>query len=219
MSQVLDCSHDSLLRLAEVIGRGELAVVPTDTVYGIVCDPCNDQAIARLFAAKQRARTKSIQVLLDSVEAIPALKLSLPSPLDILADRFLPGSFSPICLVGEGCGLCTPRQESDCRTQAVRVPDSDVCRSLLGLTGPLAASSANRSGNPSVRTVEEAREELGDSVACYLDGGPTPGSVASTVVEADANDPEGIRILRQGVIDQAALRKVIREVAAEGGRV
>ena len=55
MSQVLDCSHDSLLRLAEVIGRGELAVIPTDTVYGIVCDPCNDQAIARLFAANQRA--------------------------------------------------------------------------------------------------------------------------------------------------------------------
>lgn len=218
MSQVLDCSQDSLLRLAEVIDSGGLAVIPTDTVYGIVCDPFNDLAIARLFAAKHRPRTKSVQVLLDSVGAIPALSLSLPAPLDILADRFLPGPFSPICRVEEGCGLCTPRQEAGCRTQAVRVPDSDICRALLAVTGPLAASSANRSGNPSVRTAAEARQQLGDSVGCYLDGGPTPGSVASSVVAADADDPEGIRILRQGVVGQEDLRQAIREVVKEGGR-
>lgn len=218
MSRVMTYDSRSPQLLARVVAAGGLAVIPTDTVYGIVCDPCNDAAIDRLFQAKHRPRTKSIQVLLDGVETMDRLDLSLPAPLDRLADALLPGPFSPIALVGRSCPLRTPRMEPDGPTQAVRVPDSPICRALLQVTGPLAASSANRSGNPSVETARQARAELGDSVDLYLDGGPTPGSVASTVVEADKADPDGIHVLRQGVIGEARVRALLsgRSSGGEG---
>ena len=216
MSRVMTYDSRSPQLLARVVAAGGLAVIPTDTVYGIVCDPCNDAAIDRLFQAKHRPRTKSIQVLLDGVEAMGRLDLSLPAPLDRLADELLPGPFSPITLVGRSCPLRTPRMEPKGPTQAVRVPDSPICRTLLQVTGPLAASSANRSGNPSVETVQQARAELGDSVDLYLDGGPTPGSVASTVVEADRTDPDGIHVLRQGVIGETRVRAILSGQTGRG---
>lgn len=211
MSRVMTYDSRSPQLLARVVAAGGLAVIPTDTVYGIVCDPCNDAAIDRLFQAKHRPRTKSIQVLLDRVETMDRLDLLLPAPLDRLADALLPGPFSPIAFVGQSCPLHTPRIESEGPTQAVRVPDSSICRELLQVTGPLAASSANRSGNPSVETVQQARAELGDSVDLYVDGGPTPGSVASTVVAVDKADPDGIQVLRQGVIGEAQVRALLSD--------
>lgn len=214
---MLDCDDEALRLLNLVIGRGELAVIPTDTVYGVVCDPFNRQAIDRLFAAKHRPSTKSIQILLPSLDLMDQLDLTLPSPLDLLADRFLPGSISLISKAGGQCQLSTLRQEDGYKTQAIRVPDCRVSRAILTVTGPLAASSANQSGHSSVCTVTQARQELGDAVSLYVDGGPTPGSVASTVVTGDRTDPDGIRILRQGLLKQEDLRQAIREGQSGGG--
>lgn len=205
---VMPVSDESLAQAERIIAAGGLVVIPTDTIYGIACDPANNEAIDRLFTAKRRPRTKSLQVLLDSQDRLESLDLRLPAPLDVLADRFLPGPFSPICLAGPQCRLATVR--ADDHTQAVRVPDSDVTRRIIAVTGPLAASSANISGGPSCMTAQDAYAQLGDSVDLYIDAGPTPGAVASTIVAADPDGADGIAILRHGVIDDSRIRAVLR---------
>lgn len=99
------------------------------------------------------------------------------------------------------------------RTQGVRIPDSAASLAILEATGPLATSSANRSGDASAQTAAEAAEELGDAVALYLDGGPTPGPVSSTVAAADPDAEDGIAILREGVISRDKLKDVLRNPA------
>lgn len=209
---VLPVSDESLAQAERIIAAGGLVVIPTDTIYGIACNPTNNAAIDRLFTVKRRPRTKSLQVLLDSPDRLASLGLSLPAPLDVLAARFLPGPFSPICLAGVQCPLATVRVDD--RTQAVRVPDSDVTRRIIAAVGPLAASSANISGGESCATVEQAKQQLSDSVDLYLDGGPTPGPVASTIVTADPTGADGIRMVREGVIKESAIRAALHAAVA-----
>lgn len=216
--RVRTISPETLDLAAELIRSGEVIVIPTDTVYGVACDPFNAKAIEGIFAAKHRPHTKALQVLLPSVASIAELGLRLPDPLGILADAFLPGPFSPICEADEHCSLATVRIDDGSRTQGVRVPDSDDSRRLLEATGPLAASSANRSGLPSAQTAQQAYEQLGDSVALYIDAGPTPGPVASTVVAASADGEDGIALLREGVISAQSVHAAIREAAHASGR-
>lgn len=205
--------EESIALAAALIRRGELVVIPTDTVYGVAADPANPDAVARIFAAKRRPAQKAVQVLLPSLDDLPRFGLSLPAPLDKLARALCPGGFSPICIAEPGCPFATVRVAEDerfPRTQGVRIPDSAVARAILEATGPLATSSANRSGDASAQTVEEAAEELGDAVALYLDGGPTPGPVSSTVASADPDSEDGIAILREGVVSRDKLKDVLR---------
>jgi len=94
-------------------------------------------------------------------------------------------------------------------TQGIRIPNSALCLAILKATGPLAASSANRSGDESAQTVQEAVDAFGSEVDLYLDGGPTQGHVSSTVVKADPYARDGIEILREGVIAQNVIRKAL----------
>lgn len=205
--------EESIALAAALTRRGELVVIPTDTVYGVAADPANPDAVARIFEAKRRPAQKAVQVLLPSLDDLPRFGLSLPAPLDKLARALCPGGFSPICIAEPGCPFATVRVAEDerfPRTQGVRIPDSAVARAILEATGPLATSSANRSGDASAQTVEEAAEELGDAVALYLDGGPTPGPVSSTVASADPDSEDGIAILREGVVSRDKLKDVLR---------
>ncbi|MCH4159871.1 MAG: threonylcarbamoyl-AMP synthase [Bifidobacterium sp.] len=216
--RVRPITPETLSLAAKLIQRGEIIVMPTDTVYGVAADPFNEQAIDRIFQAKQRPRTKALQVLLPSVEAIDELFLELPAPLDVLANAFLPGAFSPICEAQAKCTLVTIHEVGNLKTQGVRVPDSKACRQVLRATGPLAASSANRSGLPSAQTAQEAYEQLGDSVALYLDAGATPGPVASTVVAASQSGADGIEILRAGVISEESIRAALASALGDHRR-
>jgi tRNA threonylcarbamoyl adenosine modification protein (Sua5/YciO/YrdC/YwlC family) len=94
-------------------------------------------------------------------------------------------------------------------TVAVRLPDDDVARDLLRRTGPLAVSSANRSGRPAATSAQEAVEQLGDHAAVVLDGGPRAGSAASTIVDCTGRTP---RVLRVGAISVDRLREVVPEI-------
>ncbi len=203
----------SIALAAALIRRGELVVIPTDTVYGVAADPTNPEAVARIFAAKHRPAQKAVQVLLPSLDDLPRFGLSLPAPLDKLARAFCPGGFSPICIAEPGCPFVTVRIAEDehfTHTQGIRIPDSAAALAILEAAGPLATSSANRSGDASAQTVEEATEELGDAVALYLDGGPTPGPVSSTVVAAEPDAEGGVAILREGVISHEKLKSVLQ---------
>lgn len=125
-----------------------------------------------MFAAKQRPKYKSLQVLLPSIESMEKLHLTLPVPLNRLAAMFMPGAFSPIAEAEDDCSLATLRHDPTTgkATQGVRIPNSAVALRILRATGPLAATSANRSGEESAQTVQEAADALGDAVDLYLDG-------------------------------------------------
>lgn len=212
MSEICTVNDESLARAVEIIHDGGLVVIPTDTVYGVACDPRNIEAIRKVFAAKQRPKYKSLQVLLPSIESMEKLHLTLPVPLNRLAAMFMPGAFSPIAEEAEDdCSLATLRHDPTTgkATQGVRIPNSAVALRILRATGPLAATSANRSGEESAQTVQEAADALGDAVDLYLDGGATPGHVSSTVVAADPHERDGIAILREGVIRELVIRKAL----------
>lgn len=217
MSAIRTVDAGSLERAAGVVRSGGLIVLPTETVYGVACDPTNERAIAHIFAIKHRAQSKPLQVLLPSTGELGPLGLTLPAPLDRLAAKFLPGAFSPIAVASGRSKLKTIHEDGDGkRTQAIRVPGSAVCLRILAATGPLAATSANQSGDESAQTVEQAYQALGDEVDLYLDGGPTQGSVASTVVAADQTATWGVSILRDGVIPAGEILDAVTATSPGG---
>ena len=219
MSKICTINEESLQLAAQIINAGGVIVVPTDTVYGVACDPFNEAAVAKIYQLKRRPRTKALQILMSSVSDLEKLGLYLPSPLDVLAEKFLPGGYSPIACakkdsVATRLATLCKADETDEKTQAtqgVRVPDCPELMKILRVTGPLAASSANRSGNESADSVEEAFEAFGDEIPLYLNAGPTRSHVASTVVGADSADADGIVILREGVISEEQIRAESRK--------
>ena len=226
MSKICNISEESLQMAAQIINEGGVIVVPTDTVYGVACDPFNEAAVAKIYELKRRPRTKALQILMSGVEDLEKLGLYLPSPLDILGKKFLPGGYSPIARAKKGsvasnlATLCKTNEtdaqnnaqtEATEATQGVRVPDCPELMQILRVTGPLAASSANRSGNESADSVEEAFAAFGNEIPLYLNAGPTRSHVASTVVGADSNDADGIVILREGVISECEIREALRK--------
>lgn len=219
MAPEFDCSDASELlsglRLARaVIGRGELAVIPTDTVYGVAADAFSPVAVQRLLDAKGRGRESPPPVLIPSIETLDALAESVPDEVRALVAAFWPG----------GLTIILPARSSlnwdlgDARgTVALRMPSNRVALAVLKETGPLAVSSANLTGKPAARTSADARADLGDSVGVYLSdgevgaehtGAPDPGS---TIVDATGLlEPDGkLRIVRHGVIGDDAIRTVV----------
>ena len=223
MSKICTINEESLQMAAQIINEGGVIVVPTDTVYGVACDPFNEAAVAKIYELKRRPRTKALQILMSGVGDLEKLGLYLPSPLDILGKKFLPGGYSPIArakkdsVASNLATLCKTNEtdaQNDAKTQAtqgVRVPDCPELMQILRVTGPLAASSANRSGNESADSVEEAFAAFGNEIPLYLNAGPTRSHVASTVVGADSSDKDGIVILREGVISESEIRNALSE--------
>jgi tRNA threonylcarbamoyl adenosine modification protein (Sua5/YciO/YrdC/YwlC family) len=207
MSERYDCS-DPAQRAAGIaaatgaIRNGELVVLPTDTVYGIGADAFTPEAVSALLAAKGRGRDMPPPVLVGTVRAAAALVEEMGPFGQDLIDEFWPGGLTLICRssptlrwdLGETRG-----------TVAVRMPLHAVALDLLKQTGPMAVSSANRTGSPPATTADEAVEQLGDSVAVYLDGGPCPGGVPSTIVDLTGSVP---RLLRDGAVSLDRLREV-----------
>jgi L-threonylcarbamoyladenylate synthase len=183
-----------------------VVAVPTDTVYGIAARIDRPEGIARLFDLKGRRREVAIAVLVHDAEQAAAMgtlsprtrRLAAafwPGPLTIVVDRppREPGDPAPADLGGDG------------RTVGVRVPAHPALRALLAATGPLATTSANRSGLPTPAGVEGVASVFGAGVALYLDGGPSAGGPPSTVVRDDAG---ALHVLREGPIGAEALQAV-----------
>lgn len=187
---------------------GQLVVFPTDTVYGLAADAFDPAAIAALLAAKRRGRDMPVPVLVGSWSTIDGLTPSLPSVGTELIRAFWPGALTLV--VRQAPSLAWDLGET-AGTVAVRMPLHPLALDLLRRVGPLATSSANRSGAPAATTVQAAREQLGDSVAVYLDGGATSGAVASTIV--DLTEPgRPPRVLRHGAVSVAALRAIVPDL-------
>jgi tRNA threonylcarbamoyl adenosine modification protein (Sua5/YciO/YrdC/YwlC family) len=215
MSAWYDCADDTqradgLAAAATAVLRGELVVLPTDTVYGLGADAFSPAAVARLLAAKGRGREMPPPVLVGTVRAASALVEDLGPYGQLLIDEFWPGGLTIVCRAARTLSW----DLGDTRgTVALRMPQDPVTLELLQETGPMAVSSANLTGSPAASTAEEARSQLGESVAVYLDGGPVPGGVASTIVDLTGNQP---RLLRRGAISVGRLREIAAVAAGTG---
>ncbi len=210
MTTTFDLTGDAdaaLEAAAEAVKAGECIVLPTDTVYGIGADAFDAAAVQRLLDAKERGRDMPPPVLVAEPSMLRAVADDVPAGAAVLAKAFWPGGLTLIVKAQPRSGMELGETRG---TVAVRVPDHDGARALLRRTGPLAVSSANVSGRPAALDCDDARAQLGDRVAVYLDGGPVSGGVASTIVDF-ASTPEG-RILRQGAIALEALLEVAPDI-------
>lgn len=192
----------ALAAAANAISQGRCVVLPTDTVYGIGADAFSASAVQSLLNAKHRSRDMPPPVLISAPQALSTLVSEIPAAAENLIRHYWPGALTVILPVSADLRMDLGHTNG---TIAVRVPDNADARELLELTGPLAVSSANISGQPSATDADEALRQLADSVAVYLDGGPTPGPVPSTIVSF-ADNPGG-KLIRLGAISAAELRK------------
>ncbi len=213
---VYDCTQaetrdEGVAAAATALSRGRLVVLPTDTVYGIGASAFDPAAVAALLAAKGRGRQSPPPVLVPAPATVAGLATEVPDAVHALVEAFWPGPLTIICRaqptlawdLGDTGG-----------TVALRMPDDEVALALLTRTGPLAVSSANRHGQPAATTVLEAATALGDRVEIYLDGGPSRGGVASTII--DATGPT-LRVVRDGALGLAELRAVVPDVEGADG--
>lgn len=193
---------------ALAVQRGQLVVLPTDTVYGVGADAFSPAAVRRLLEAKGRGRDMPPPVLVSAATTLDALAVGVPSYARALVEELWPGPLTIVC-----------RQQpslqwdlGDTRgTVAVRMPDHEVALELLARTGPLAVSSANKSGMPAATDADAAEAMLGDSVEVLLDGGTSPGGEASTIVDVTG---ETGRVLRLGAIPLERLNEIVEPLGA-----
>jgi tRNA threonylcarbamoyl adenosine modification protein (Sua5/YciO/YrdC/YwlC family) len=212
MAPIYDCSVDSELltgmRLARTaIGRGDLVVIPTDTVYGVAADAFNPGAVQKLIEAKGRTRQSPPPVLIPGIPTLDALAEAVPDEVRELVAAYWPGGLTVI--VAANSSLVWDLGETR-GTVALRMPNNRIALELLSETGPLAVSSANITGQPAATSALAAEGMLADSVAVYLDGGEA-GTVASTIVDATAlGSPGGkLRIVREGAIPSRDIRALL----------
>jgi len=215
MSRLFDCSQDSDLltgmRLARAsVRRGELVVIPTDTVYGVAADAFSPAAVQKLLDAKGRTRQSPPPVLVPGIATLEALAAEVPDAVRKLVEAFWPGGLT-IVLPAQP-SLAWDLGDTD-GTVAVRMPNNRIALELLEETGPLAVSSANLTGKPAATTAQDALDMLGESVDVYLDGG-TSESTASTIVDATALVVPGgtVKILRDGAVTRSQLREVLGDL-------
>ncbi|WP_395692595.1 L-threonylcarbamoyladenylate synthase [Nocardioides sp.] len=190
------------------VQRGELVVLPTDTVYGVGADAFDPVAVRELLSAKGRGRDMPPPVLVSAVTTLDALASRVPEYARALVEEFWPGPLTVVCHQQTSLQW----DLGDTRgTVAVRMPDHEVALEVLERTGPLAVSSANRTGMPAAVDADQAEEMLGDAVAVLVDAGPAPGGEASTIV--DCTGDRG-RILRRGALSLERLNEVLEPLDA-----
>lgn len=227
MTTSYDCT-DAAQRAAglehaqKAIRDNKCVVLPTDTVYGIGADAFSPQAVTLLLAAKGRSRQMPPPVLIPRLNALDGLATDVPAEARRLAEAFWPGGLTLILHAQPSLDWDLGETKG---TVALRLPADDIAQDLLTLTGPLAVSSANRTGQAAARTAAEAEAQLADSVEVYLEGGRRPidgdgggdgeGTAAepSTIIDATSLP---LRVVRQGAISLERLREVVPEVLGAG---
>lgn len=210
MSTTYDCRTDNPEAIDAAVGalrRGELVVFPTDTVYGLAADAFSPEAVRRLLEAKGRGREAPTPVLLPSTRTMEGLVDVMPEHARALAESFWPGGLTLV--VKHAATLAWDLGETK-GTVALRMPLDPVALAVLEQTGPLAVSSANRTGLVPATDAAEAARQLGTAVEVYLDGGPSGDPVPSTILDLTGESP---KILRLGAVSAADLQSVVPGLA------
>jgi L-threonylcarbamoyladenylate synthase len=199
----------TIRRARRMLRSGQIVAFPTDTVYGVGADAFQPEAVAALYSVKNRPRNKAIPILVSQVEDIARVARVVPIAAWDLVQRFWPG----------GLTLVLPRAErvpaivtAGGSSVAVRCPDHPVPLDLMNAIGaPLAATSANLSGQASPSNARQVLIQLAGRVPLIIDGGECPGGISSTVLDLSVTPP---RILRVGAIPATELRDLLPDLAA-----
>lgn len=211
MSPVIDCTTEEGLAegvaaAVEAVRRGELVVLPTDTVYGVGADAFAPDAVAAILAAKGRGREMPPPVLVPSAATVDGLATGVPAYARDLIKAFWPG---PLTLVLYAQSSLMWDLGDTNGTVALRMPQDDTALKLLGEVGPMAVTSANVSGQPPATTILDAAAQLGSAVSVYLDAGPAAGGLASTILDCTGEAPV---ILRAGAVSVSQIQQVLGDI-------
>ena len=195
---------------ADLIRRGELVAIPTETVYGLGADGLNEEAVAKIFQAKGRPQDNPLILHVAQAEDMEKFCHSIPQAAYQLAEAFWPG---PLTMVLPARSNVPRRTTGGLDTVAVRCPDNAVTREIIRLSGvPIAAPSANLSGKPSTTTAEHVRHDHDGRIAAIVDGGPCRVGVESTIVDLTEERP---RLLRPGGITPEQLTAVLGDLVVD----
>lgn len=206
-TKILALSHpDAIMAAAAVIQAGGVVAFPTDTVYGIGVSAFDIKAIEKIYDVKGRSHLKAIPILVGDLESLERITPPISPLIQQIIAKFWPGALTLVMpLLPE-----MPENLSPTPTVGLRLPDHEQVRDLLRETGPLAATSANISGENSALTAAEVMQQLDGRIDLILDGGSVPGTQASTVLDCSG---EKLKVLREGPISLNAILRVIDEVA------
>lgn len=195
---------ESLVECAAQVAAGRLAILPTDTVYGMVADASNEEAVSAIYRAKGKGMESPLQLLFGPSTDHLRNYAELNTAAERLVSEIGPGGWTIVVPVRHGWSSVALAGGS---TIGFRIPDSPAVRRVVELLGgPLAASSANRHGGPSPTTCAEAIAQVGEFCAYAVDAGRTPEGLDSTVI--DCSTPE-VRILREGAIDRLTIARIL----------
>ncbi|BCW11242.1 MULTISPECIES: L-threonylcarbamoyladenylate synthase [Paenarthrobacter] len=212
-----DQRAEGLQHAQRAISEKKCIVMPTDTVYGIAADAFSPLAVTMLLASKGRSRQMPPPVLIPRVNALDGLATDVPADARALAQAFWPGGLTLILHAQPSLDWDLGDTKG---TVALRMPDDHLALDLLSMTGPLAVSSANRTGQEAAQTASEARLQLAESVEVYLEGGFRPvkgtNAVPSTIVDATSTP---FRVVRQGAIELERLREIVPSILGIGETV
>src|SRR5574344_1522497 len=210
-TQLLSASDDQTPAIAaELIRRGELVAIPTETVYGLGADGLNESAVAKIFEAKGRPQDNPLILHIWDAEQMEQFCHDIPKAAYDLAKAFWPG---PLTMVLPARQIVPKRTTGGLSTVALRCPETAVTREIIRLSGvPIAAPSANISGKPSTTTAQHVLHDHDGKIAAVVDGGPCRVGVESTIVDLTADRP---RLLRPGGITPEQLVEVLGDLVVD----
>ena len=195
-----------MARAIAVLLAGGVVAFPTETVYGLGAMALNREAVEKIFLIKGRPSTNPLIVHVSGVPQAKELVAEWPDVADDLAKMYWPG---PLTLVLKKQANVPDEITAGADTVAIRCPANAIAQALISATGPLAAPSANRSGELSPTTAAHVVRSLGDAVSVILDGGPCEGGLESTVIDLSVAKP---RLLRPGLLDRTQLEATLGQL-------
>lgn len=198
--------QDEIKTAAQILDRGGLVAVPTETVYGLAADSLNARAVESIYTAKGRPESKPISVLLTGMDMVEKVCQEIPSLAYRLAEAFWPG---PLTMVLNSRDVVPDVVRAGGSTLGVRCPDHPATLALIReLDRPLAAPSANPSGESSPKDADAVLDGLGGKIDAVLDGGSCTVGVESTIVDLTG---DSWKILRQGGLSEESIRNIAKE--------
>lgn len=204
---VSDPRDPALRTVGEILRRGGLAAIPTETVYGLAANALDDDAVRGIFRAKGRPADNPLIVHISDYSQWAPLVREIPAQAKQLADAFWPG---PLTVILPKSDRVSSVVSGGLSTVAVRMPSHPVARAIIDTAGvPLAAPSANTSGKPSPTTAQHVKDDMDGKIDCIVDAGPCSVGVESTVLSLAGNKP---RLLRPGGITPAMLERVLGSI-------
>jgi L-threonylcarbamoyladenylate synthase len=205
---------EGIARAGEILKKGGLVAFPTETVYGLGANALDEEAAAKIYAAKGRPSDNPLIVHIAETEDLEKIVKRVPEKAWILAEKFWPG---PLTMIFQKNDLVPYGTTGGLDTVAVRMPDHEIARALIKSGGGyIAAPSANTSGRPSPTTAYHVEEDLGGRIDMIINGGSVSIGLESTIVDMSGEEPV---ILRPGYINQEMLNEVIGPVAMDPGLI